>query len=79
VADVIDRALIEQRLAAQLLSGPPVSDLVSVARRLLAIQAQDARGARLAIRARSAGISVADVDSALSEQRSLVISWLPRR
>ncbi len=78
MADVPDRALIAQRLAAQLLAGTPASDPVTVTRRLLAIQAQDARGARLAIRARSAGLTVADVDSALSERRSLVISWLCR-
>ncbi len=70
--------MIEQRLASQLLTGPPASDPVTVTRRLLAIQGQDARGARLAIRARSTGLNVADVDSALTEQRSLVISWLCR-
>lgn len=51
---------------------------MSVARRLLAIQGQDQRGARLAIRARSAGLSAADVDYALSEERSLLITWLNR-
>jgi hypothetical protein len=48
-----------------------------VASRLLAIQAQDPRGARLAVRARSAGLSAADVDSALA-RRSLVVTWLNR-
>ena len=46
-----------------------------VAGRLLAIQAQDPRGARLAIRARSAGLSASDVDSALTG-RSLIVTWL---
>jgi hypothetical protein len=48
-----------------------------VAGRLLAIQAQDPRGARLAIRARSAGLSAADVDAALT-RGSLVVTWLNR-
>jgi hypothetical protein len=48
-----------------------------VARRLLAIQAQDPRGARLTVRARSAGLSAADVDSALAD-RSLIVTWLNR-
>ena len=46
--------------------------------RLLAIQAQDPRGARLAIRARSLVRSGADVDRALTEERSLLISSLNR-
>jgi hypothetical protein len=51
---------------------------VEVARRLLAVQGQDQRGARLAIRARSRGLSAADVDRALTEERSLLITWLNR-
>ncbi len=49
-----------------------------VAERLLAIQGQDPRGARLAIRARTAGLTAADVDRALTEDRSLLITWLNR-
>src|SRR5690349_8590393 len=49
-----------------------------MAERLLAVQAQDARGARLAVRARTEGVSAADVDRALSEERSLLIAWLNR-
>jgi hypothetical protein len=51
---------------------------VEVVCRLLAVQAQDPRGARLAVRARSAGLRAAVVDRALSEERSLVITWLNR-
>jgi hypothetical protein len=51
---------------------------VAVAERLLAIQGQDPRGARLAIRARTTGLSAADVDRALTEDRSLLITWLNR-
>lgn len=71
-------SLLAERLAGQLLAGPPAAGPLAVAERLLAIQAQDARGARLAIRARTSGLSAADVDRALTEERSLVISWLNR-
>jgi Winged helix DNA-binding domain len=70
--------MIEERLTAQLLAGPPAADPLAVARRLLAVQAQDARGARLAVRARSEGLHAGDVDRALSDDRSLVITWLNR-
>lgn len=42
------------------------------------MQGQDPRGARLAVRARTKGLSAADVDRALSEDRSLLITWLNR-
>jgi hypothetical protein len=45
--------------------------------RLLAVQAQDGRGARLAVRSRSAGLRAADVDDALDNRR-LLITWLNR-
>jgi hypothetical protein len=70
--------MIAERLTAQLLAGTPARDPVAVARQLLAVQGQDPRGARLAIRARTAGLSTADVDRALSEDRSLLITWLNR-
>lgn len=70
--------MIAERLTSQLLAGPPARDPVAVVRRLLAVQGQDPRGARLAIRARTSGLSAADVDRALSEDRSLLITWLNR-
>jgi hypothetical protein len=70
--------MIAERLTAQLLSGPPARDPVAVAERLLAVQGQDPRGARLAIRSRTAGLSAANVDRALTEDRSLLITWLNR-
>ena len=70
--------LLRARLTAQLLAGEPARDPPAVARRLLAVQAQDPRGARLAVRARSAGQSAADVDRALTEERSLTVGWLNR-
>jgi hypothetical protein len=55
----------------------PARDPVAVAERLLAIQGQDGRGARLAIRARSEGVAASDVDAALTD-RQLLITWLNR-
>jgi hypothetical protein len=66
------------RLTAQLLAGAPARDPVAVAERLLAIQAQDPRGARLAIRARTRDVTAAEIDRELTERRSLVITWLNR-
>ena len=43
----------------------------------MAVQGQDPRGARLAVRARSSGLSAADVDRGL-DQRRLLITWLNR-
>lgn len=71
--------MIAERLTAQLLAGRQPRDPVAVAERVLAIQAQDPRGARLAVRARTIGsTTAADVDRALTVDRSLVISWLNR-
>jgi hypothetical protein len=72
--------VLAARLTAQLLSGAPAGDAVAVAERLLAIQAQDPKGARLAIRARTRGTSTtaADVDRALTRDRTQVIAWLNR-
>jgi Winged helix DNA-binding domain len=67
------------RLHAQLLAGPPAKSPEAVAERLLALQGQDARGVRLALRARmKPGLGRSDVDRCLSEDRSLVIDWLNR-
>jgi hypothetical protein len=72
------RAPIAERLTAQGLSGAPLRRPVDVVERLLAVQGQDPRGARLAIRARTAGLSAADVDRELTDERSLLITWLNR-
>lgn len=71
-------SIFAERFAAQGLAGAPERDPVAVAERLLAVQGQDPRGARLAVRVRSEGLTVADVDRALSEERSLLITWLNR-
>jgi hypothetical protein len=67
-----------ERFAAQLLTHPTATSPEQVAQRLLSIQAQDGRGARLTIRSRSTGLHSRDVDRALSVDRSLVITWLNR-
>jgi hypothetical protein len=69
--------MLTERLTAQLLAGPPAKDPETVVERLLAVQGQDPRGARLAIRARSEGLTASDVDRALNE-RALLITWLNR-
>lgn len=71
-------SIYAERFASQGLAGPPERDAAGVAERLLAVQGQDPRGARLAVRARSEGLTAADVDRALSEERSLLIAWLNR-
>jgi hypothetical protein len=69
---------LARRLTAQLLAGPPAHDPVTTVQRLLAVQGQDPRGARLAVRARTRGVSASDIDRALTDERSLVITWLNR-
>jgi hypothetical protein len=70
--------MLAERLTAQLLAGEHAGDAVGVAERLLALQAQDQRGARLAVRARSTAGTALEVDRALTQERTLVISWLNR-
>jgi Winged helix DNA-binding domain len=72
--------LLRRRLTSQLLAGPVPRGpeaVIGVTERLLAIQGQDPRGARLAIRVRSRGATAADVDRALSSGE-LLITWLCR-
>jgi hypothetical protein len=69
---------IAARLRSQLLAGALADSTEKVVGRLLAVQAQDGRGARLAIRSRSSGLSATDIDRALSRDRSLVVTWLNR-
>jgi len=70
-------SILAERLTAQGLADPRLPDPVAVAERLLAVQGQDPRGFRLAVRARTEGLSAADVERALAG-RELVVSWLNR-
>ena len=72
------RSPVAERATAQLLSGPPAATAEDAVRRVLAVQGQDPRGFRLAVRARTAGVTAADVEAGLTERRSLVVSWLNR-
>ena len=67
-----------RRAAAQLLDAARPRSAPEVVGRLLAVQAQELRSARLAIRARSAGLTASDVDRELTTERSLVAGWLLR-
>lgn len=68
---------MEARFAAQLLGEERAADAVAVCDRLLAVQAQDLRSARLAVRARTTGLTAGDVDRAL-DTGVLVVGWLNR-
>jgi hypothetical protein len=65
------------RFAAQLLGAEKATSAEGVVDRLLAVQAQDPRAFRHAIRARTKGVRAADVVAALNDGR-LVISWFNR-
>ena len=73
----IDADTVAARLRAQLLTRRRARSVPEVVRHLLAVQAQDGRGARLAIRARAIGPAAVDIDDAL-DRRELVVSWLNR-
>jgi hypothetical protein len=73
----MERERDRRRLSAQQLVGPPADSVVRVVDRLLAVQAQDLGAARLAVRARTVGLTAADVDREL-QNRTLVVTWLNR-
>src|SRR3954464_13671224 len=70
--------MLAERFERQLLGSERGADVAAVAGRLLAVQAQDLRSARLAVRARTDGLSVAAIDRAIAETRSVVVCWLNR-
>lgn len=65
------------RAAAQLLHRPAGASTEDVVAHLLAVQAQDLRAARLALRARVDGLDATAVDTAL-DGGALVVGWLCR-
>jgi hypothetical protein len=64
------------RCVAQGLTGAETTPAAAV-RRLLAVQAQDLRAARLALRARCPELTIGEIDAAFADG-SLVVSWLMR-
>jgi hypothetical protein len=72
------RELLVRRSAAQLLDRRIAGGPEAGVRALLAIQAQDRSAWRLALRARVEGITAADVNRALTDERSLLVAWLIR-
>lgn len=67
-----------QRLRSQLLlTAEPATDVLAAVRRVTAVQAQLPSAARLAVRARTSGCTVADVDAAVADGR-LVRTWMLR-
>ena len=72
------RAVVAERISAQGLSGPPMREVAAVPELLLAVQGQDPRAARLAVRSRTTGLTATDVDRAFTEERSILITWLNR-
>lgn len=76
-AGAVERERDDRRLAAQLLLGPCAEGVGQVVQRLLAVQAQDLRAARLAVRSRTTGLTAADVDRELNDRR-LIVTWLNR-
>ena len=66
------------RLHAQKLIPQSANNIISVAniiKELCGIQAQDARAAELAVRVRSAGVVVGDVEQARVQERSIIRTW----
>jgi hypothetical protein len=77
-ATALPDGVLVRRFRSQLLTGSPATDPLEVVGRIAAVQAQDARGSLLAIRARSTGLTARDVDRCLTDDRSLVVDWLCR-
>jgi hypothetical protein len=66
-----------QRVARQLLVGERAGDVVGAVRAVVAVQGQAAMPARLAVRARTTGVTAADVDRAVAD-RAVVRTWAMR-
>jgi hypothetical protein len=73
-----DEELRLRRLRAQRLAGRPATSVHQVVRGVGALQAQNTGAARLAVRARSAGLTAAAVSRACDADRSVVRTWAMR-
>src|SRR5215204_6638288 len=63
---------------AQRLAGAPQSSVEDTVRAVAALQAQDAGAAHLGIRTRRPGTTLAEVEAARFEQRSIARTWVMR-
>jgi hypothetical protein len=70
--------VLRLRMRAQRLAGARATDVRAVLRGVGALQAQDTRASRLAVRPRSAGLDAAAVIRACNEERSVVRTWAMR-
>ncbi len=66
------------RIRSQRLTGESADDVHSAVRDVFAIQAQETRAARLAVRPRSTSVDAAAVVRACNEERSVVRTWAMR-
>jgi hypothetical protein len=66
------------RLHSQRLSGPRATGVAELVAALGAVQAQDPVAAALALRARSRGLRLTDVERARDEERTIVWTWALR-
>jgi Winged helix DNA-binding domain len=73
----VPRAVVAQRLGAQLLGLRSASTAAAAVDRLLAVQAQDLRGAQLALRARTRRLTLRRIAAAFADG-GFVVSWLNR-
>jgi len=73
-----DARLRRMRMAAQLLHRPGRRTPADVVRHLVGIQAQAPLAAELGVRARAKGVTLADVDRARLEDRSVIRTWAMR-
>lgn len=79
----MERLTLEQvrrlRFRAQGLDNDsPHADVAQVVRRLCGVQSQELPSSRLALRARSHGLTVADIRQAREEARSIALTWTLR-
>jgi hypothetical protein len=71
---VTDDEVRRARARAQLLDGG-ADEVSGAVRAVVGIQAQDERAAALSIRARTVGVVADDVDRAVRDERSVVLTW----
>lgn len=75
-----DKARLLRLRAQQLILRSPDNDTdaAAIVKGLCGIQAQDTLAAKLAVRVRSVGLTIKDVEQALVQERSIVRAWGPR-